>query len=154
MNKEELIEKATKNMRQCNHIWFTSEIVCDFDGHRTGKTTFYTCVKCGLDTHCKEKVALNIASDLNKKMALIIDEMGLNGIKTDIVCSKNLITGIYEGLLRAHPGITDDEIVKYLKCALNNIRGKEVTDNVKNKRILRLGLYPNFKKWDKKDVIK
>lgn len=153
MNKEELIEKIIKNMMRCNHIWFASEIVSDFYEDRTEKTTFYTCVKCGLDTHCKEKVYLNIASDLNKAMTLIIDEMGLNGIKTDIVCSKNLITEIYEGLLRKHPDITDDEIVEYLECIFNNIISKEVTDNVKNKRIKRLGLYSDFRKWDKKDVI-
>lgn len=153
MNRSNL-KILVKKMKECNHIWVTSEIVKDFDGHRICKIPFYTCIKCGLDTHSKERVDLNIADDMNLEMASIIDKNGLSGTKTDIICSGYLARGIYNGLIKVHPDISDEDAVKYLNCALSNIRNNKVTDNVKKKRIKRLGLYPDFEKWNKEDIIR
>ena len=75
------------------------------------------------------------------------------GINTSIICSPELAKGIYEGIKRKNPNITDEQAILYLKQALHKIRTRRVSEEVQKKRIKRLGLSPKFMKWQKNDVI-
>lgn len=69
------------------------------------------------------------------------------------ICDKDLANGIYKKLLENYPDIDKETLLKYLNASLYNIRTKQKSEKVLKKRIKRLGLYPNFSKWDKDSVI-
>lgn len=65
------------------------------------------------------------------------------------ICTSDfsLALAIYDRILMHHPNITDEKLEKYLKIALHNIRNKEKSAFVKQKRIQRLNLDVDFKNW-------
>lgn len=146
------ISKA--EMSECNHIWIISNICKEWDGHRNNNYEYHTCIKCGLSTMARDKAYDKyFATPLDKIMVTILDEYGLKGTKTNIICSYELANSIYNKIKTAHPDITDEQVVNYLECSLYNIRSNKVTEKAVENRVKRLELSKNFNKWHKKDVI-
>jgi len=87
-------------------------------------------------------------------MVDIYKETSKNGIVIKDICSLDLARAIYSGILKVYPDIKDEIAIKYFKVALNNIRTNNVTQNVREKRVKRLGLHPSFKSWDARSVIR
>lgn len=134
-------------MRYCSHIFVTNEIERIWDGHRTDIYEYHGCIKCGLSDHKQWGI------QLQQRMESIYEETAKNGIYLEETCNLKLATSIYNGILRAHPNITDELAIKYFKIALHNIRTNNVTPYSRQKRIKRLGLQPSFKNWNAQSVI-
>lgn len=139
-------------MKNCSHIFIINQIDNIWDGHRTDTYKYCGCIKCGLDSRYTDNNYY--ASPLQKKMVDIYKETLKNGIVIKDICSLDLARAIYSGILKVYPNIPDEVAINYFKVALNNIRTNNVTQNVREKRIKRLGLHPSFKSWDAGSVIR
>lgn len=147
------LEIVQEEMRTCSHIWVTSEVYREWDGHRTDKCAYHTCIKCGLEEkarYCDTRFATSLEFIMR---SILREHYYLPGKKTDILCEANLAKGVYAKIKEAHPDISDEQAIVYLKHALSSIRTHEKTEVVRHKRIKRLGLNPNFHQWYSKDII-
>lgn len=145
---------AQDKMKNCSHIFITNQIDNIWDGHRTDTYKYFGCIKCGLDSRFTDYDYNHYASPLQKEMEHIYRETERNGIVIKEICSLDLARAIYSGILKVYPNIPDEIAIKYFKVALNNIRTNNVTQNVREKRVKRLGLHPSFKSWDVRSVIR
>lgn len=132
----------------CEHIWITSTIEKEFDGHRTDRFEYISCIRCGLNEY-DNKLYYHGFRDDKCTITHEIFQKPRKGIKTNIVCDHDLAKGIYEGIIRNYPNISDEEIVKYFMAALHKIRTRKASPTVVEKRIERLSLKPNFENWRK-----
>jgi len=139
-------------MKDCYHVFVTREIIRSYDGHRTDTYNRLGCIKCGLkDIHTSELDFTS--SSIEEEMPSIYQETARSGVRIDVACSLALAMAIYSGILKKHPTITDQEMVRYFKLALQDIRKTPVTRQHQDKRIRRLGLHPGFSAWNEKDII-
>lgn len=147
-------------MGVCKHIFITSNVEIkkkktkDFIEAESFDTCF--CVKCG------QSLTYSTCEYTDKNIDSIIENFGyefyeenesLSPDEQVCFCDKDLGIGIYKGIIRQFPDIDDEKALKYLKAALNNIRTKQKTEEVQKKRIKRLGLHPEFNRWQMKDII-
>lgn len=136
-------------MENCGHILIATDIKIKKQ-IKTDVTTLSVCDNhyC---LHCRDSfeagMIITFPNDEPEFGTIDFDE------EYNCVCDKDLGIAIYNGILKAHPDIKQELALKYLKAALNNIRTKQKTEEVKKKRIKRLGLHPYFDKWSLKSVI-
>lgn len=133
----------------CNHILVYSKI--DYDKYEGRTYRSCGCIKCGLDNSVLEKDK-EFLSFYESIMYEYLIEKHLSGIETNITCDLNLAHAIYLKIKEAHPNIDDENIIKYFKIALDDIRNIKVSEDRKYKRAKRLSLTPGFKKWNARDV--
>jgi hypothetical protein len=157
-NKEQLeeldFELDKEKMSSCSHIFITSKIDKIWDGHRTDKYEYHSCIKCGLDTRYRSSDYMTSWTPLTMAMEEIFKKTRNNGIwLKDTSCHIDLAMAIYNGIKKAYPDISDEKAAVYFKASLNSIRTKEVTENVEKSRIKRLELQPSFKCWKVSSII-
>ena len=141
-------------MFSCTHIWVKSAIEYKFDGHRDNREEYFSCVKCGLDTQAEvraysRKFPIGLAYVMN---SVLKDQK--ESIESDIVCNFTLAKGIYNSVVRAHPGIDDELAVGYIRGVLTNIRTGVLSDEEKQEIVQRLGLHPKFNSWNSSDIVR
>lgn len=142
-----LIEK--EKYQNCDHIWITTK-----DDGRHKPTC--SCIKCGLNY----SVLDGAYSETAKVMRRVIeDSYSGNGkmLKTsvdasDIYCDELLARAIFSKLKEHHPDCTDEELVYYLRVALDDIRNIRVSEERKESRAKRLSLPSAFHSWDGSSV--
>lgn len=125
-------------MENCNHIWYISGTITDWDGHRKDKLELRTCVKCDLSTQAVYEVANSfLTTDINRCMSHILNGhyYSYRGINTDIYCSPEIAKEAYEEIIKEHPNITDEEVVFYLKPAVQKLTARKTSDVHQRKRI-------------------
>lgn len=62
--------------------------------------------------------------------------------------------GIYQGILKAHPNISDKLLLQYLNAAIYNIGNKKSSNRLKQSRIKRLALSFDFDDWNRNQYYK
>lgn len=136
-----LNKEKTEQMNSCEHIFIIGSYDKLNDGHRTELMEYPFCIKCGLDSI----YALN--NEINyKKYFPYKYEIGKLYLETkhkgillkDVDCSRELSVTITKRIKEKIPNITDEQLIKYFKASLYNIKNK--TEKVKIKRLERLGL--------------
>ena len=71
---------------------------------------------------------------------------------SDIYCDELLARAIFSKLKEHHPDCTDEELVYYLRVALDDIRNIRVSEERKESRAKRLSLPSAFHSWDGSSV--
>jgi len=139
------IEKKNKNICIEERIVETDNY--DFNYRKTLVDHGYTEVYISDNYYC-----LNNGSTIKCNHISYEEEIGFDE-DYDCICDKSLAIAIYNKIKNSHPSISDELILKYMNAALYNIRTKEKTEEVKKKRIKRLGLHPEFNNWSINSVI-
>jgi len=142
-----------EEMRECSHIWVTSEVSSrELDGGRTDVHVYETCLKCGLDTKSVDRVRSGYFYPFDSTMASVLRTTGKIGIDSGVECSYPLAKSIYDRIVLENPGIIDDQAILYLRQALYNIRRHLDSETVNYNRARRLSLAPDFINWNKSDI--
>lgn len=145
-------EIAKEGMRECSHIFVTSQIDGVWDGHRKDTCSYFGCIKCGLDSKYLSDEYMRFATELQQQMRYIYEETLGNGVSIKEECSLELGMAIYKGILVAHPNISDELAIQYFRAALHNIRTNKKTKGIEESRVKRLGLHPHFRDWNPEAV--
>lgn len=140
----ELEEIELKKIDSCKHLYVIGYKDRYYDGHRWETDEYLYCIKCGLNSIYTEKNS-NLTKIQKHMQYLCLNsetrERVPFGIKLkDVYCDPSLAAGIYNGIIKAHSDISDEELVKYFKVALNSIQNKPKTESVKKGRVKRLNL--------------
>jgi len=136
------LEYQVKQMDECNHIYVKTCVDNFFDYHRTDKTEHYYCIKCGLDTLLASKEQHK--DPHYARIVKIFKKTRYKAIHlSEYECHPALAKKIYEGILKVHPDISDEDLIKYFKIAIHNIKTNNEEDHIKH-----LGLTKNYSdKW-------
>ena len=148
-NKQKDLYKSMKvsEYSSCNHIWVT--ILHDSDSAEGRSYKYHGCIKCGLNEMpfylmewCRTPDELKL--DDRIMYDLLKNQLSLKGTNTYLFCDLKLAKAIYSKIKEAHPDISDETAVKYLRVALYFMRNVKVTDERKVNRAKRLSLNPNY----------
>jgi len=137
---EDSLSLTYANMLLCNHLFVASGTVFSEESHT--EKDCHVCVKCGLidsgrDATFNEKIIYSLTSD---KATFV-------GGKTKygyLYCDPVLAIGIYNGIKRAYPKISDKLAREYIAAAIYMINKNKVTTAVQASRIRRLGIPENY----------
>lgn len=135
----------------CNHVGVLCKEYFDTYGGRTYGT--YGCIKCGLNQAMASGERLYETRDeiamiqyFKKHRYMDFEEI------EDVACDLELATAITRKIREAHPDISDEDLVKYFKKTLKNIRKTNASEAIKKSRIQKLSLRPNFQNWEEEDI--
>ncbi len=135
----------------CNHIWIES--YHEYDSKEGRSYSYHGCIKCGLDTKILDCEIQSLTPSYKVMYRFLRDNRPYRkGLFSDVLCDLDLAKAIYTKIKEYHPNIDDQTALYYLKIALADIRKIEVSEDRKKSRIKRLGLIPEFHKWNDSDV--
>ena len=75
-------------------------------------------------------------------------QYGKQGLDTEDWCDLDLGMAIYRKLKEQYPEDSDENLAKYFSNALYCMRTKDTSEDRKAGRVKRLGLKPDFDKWN------
>ncbi|HIT22047.1 MAG TPA: hypothetical protein IAB56_03595 [Candidatus Scybalousia intestinigallinarum] len=159
LKQEELtIQLLREKYQSCDHIWITSRE--DYDRYEGRRYLRRGCIKCGLDYSANDPDSSIFYTESGEVMRQVIRDSRYGHqlmLKTsvdaiDIYCDLQLARAIFSKLKKYHPDCSDEELVHYLRVALEDIRNIQVSDERKENRAKRLSLGSNFHSWDSSSI--
>ena len=151
LNENEILNKEFRSiapeyeynrMINCSHVYLIGDTSMVEDEYKKDDKISYYCPKCNLysyyfDNGYPPEFLGLIERDMGPVYVFTKDK----AIFTDIVCHPVLADKIYEKLITDYPNINDEDLIKYFKLGLENIKHQDEEVYVKH-----LGLKKDYKK--------